>query len=69
MIEPKINEVFEFNGKRYRCVKCHGCLGIDLEACSCCKLPTEACLSYACTASSRDDNTAVIFLEVKNEKD
>ena len=68
MIEPKINEVFEFNGKRYMCVEWKGCNGIT-SACDVCQLPNEACLHYSCIASSRDDDAAVIFVEVKNEKD
>jgi hypothetical protein len=68
MIEPKIDEVFEFNGKHYRCVEWKGCSGIT-SACDVCQLPDEACLSYACIDSSRDDNTDVIFREVEDEKE
>lgn len=68
MIEPKINDVFEYKGKHYKCVDRESCKDIT-TACDVCQLSDEACLSYACTASSRDDNTAVIFREVEDGKD
>lgn len=67
MIEPKIDEVFEYKGKHYKCVEWKPCN--DITGCDACDLPDEACLYYTCIASSRVDDTGVLFVEVKNEKD
>lgn len=60
MKEPKVNEVFELNGKRYKCVEgngCENCAGIYNDKSQCSKFPN-------CVWWSREDKASVIFKEV-----
>lgn len=65
MEEYKIGEVFQFGKKKLKCVKgwrCSDCAMNDLEECE----PISRFLG-ACKLKDREDQTGVIFVELKKE--
>lgn len=59
MIEPQLNEIFELEGKRYKCVKDDG------EGCFHCSFQGKDCSLIECRYYNRKDEEEVIFKEVK----
>jgi hypothetical protein len=77
--EPKINEVFEVNKTRVKCIsfsfkfgepptascsQCHFAVAIDADSILC---PALEFVTLSCRAVARQDETNVIFVEVKPE--
>ena len=60
MIEPKLNEMFELNGKRFICKKTKG------NTCFDCCIENRDCCHIACGEFDREDKEDVFFEEVKD---
>lgn len=62
IIEPKIGEVFEFEGQKAKCVKDRPTIKTPCKLC--CFLRSGWCHKIMCTGTSRYDGKEVHFIEV-----
>lgn len=63
MSEPKVGEVFFFDGRKLKCI-----LSKERGICDKCFFRDKNCLPYPCEAYDRDDGKEVIFVEVDDAK-
>lgn len=63
LLEPKVGEIFELDGKKYKCVEDN-----DKYCTDCCfKVLDYHCRNLQCDSFIRDDNNSVSFKLVTDE--
>ena len=66
-MEPKIGEIFEYNGEWYQCVKADPIIGADgiINYCERCAISASECDNFNCIDDERSDKELVIFKKLQ----